>query len=75
MPVRIQIDHPFEKITQESVFSNSVKEPEVSKEILRLQERILRFQAKIVKIQHKILSIQETGEVTIPRTENVTKRG
>lgn len=75
LPVRIQIDHPFEKITQESVFKNSVKEPEVSKEILRLQERILRFQAKIVKIQHKILSIQETGEVTIPRTDNVTKRG
>jgi len=75
LPVRIQIDHPFEKITQESVFKNSVKQPEVSKEILRLQERILRFQAKIVKIQHKILSIQETGEVTIPRTDNVSKRG
>lgn len=75
LPVRIQIDHPFEKITQESVFNNSVKEPEISKDILRLQERILRFQAKIVKIQHKILSIQETGEVTIPRTDNVTKRG
>ena len=75
LPVRIQIDHPFEKITQESVFNNSVKEPEVSKEILRLQERILRFQAKIVKIQHKILSIQETGEVTIPRTDSNTKRG
>ena len=75
LPVRIQIDHPFEKITQESVFNNSVKEPEVSKEILRLQERILRFQAKIVKIQHKILSIQETGEVIIPRTETSTKRG
>lgn len=75
LPVRIQIDHPFEKIMQESVFKNKVKEPEVSKEILRLQERILRFQAKIVKIQHKILSIQETGEVTIPRTENNTKRG
>ena len=75
LPVRIQIDHPFEKITQESVFKNKVKEPGVSKEILRLQERILRFQAKIVKIQHKILSIQETGEVTIPRTENNTKRG
>jgi len=57
------------------VFKNSVKQPEVSKEILRLQERILRFQAKIVKIQHKILSIQETGEVTIPRTDNVSKRG
>ena len=75
LPVRIQIDHPFQKITQDSVFNNSVKEPEVSKEILRLQERILRFQAKIVKIQHKILSIQENGEVTIPRTETSTKRG
>jgi len=75
LPIRIQIDHPFEKITQESVFNNSVKEPDVSKEILRLQERILRFQAKIVKIQYKILSIQETGEVTIPRTETRTKRG
>lgn len=75
LPVRIQIDHPFEKVMEESVFNNSVKEPEVSKEILRLQERILRFQAKIVKIQHKILSIQETGEVTIPRTETGTKRG
>lgn len=75
LPVRIQIDHPFEKITQDGVFNNSVKQPEVSKEILRLQERILRFQAKIVKIQHKILSIQETGEVTIPRTETSTKRG
>ena len=75
LPVRIQIDHPFEKITQENVFKNSVKQPEVSKEILRLQERILRFQAKIVKIQHKILSIQEMGEVTVPRTINVSKRG
>lgn len=75
LPVRIQIDHPFEKIAQESVFKNSVKQPEVSKDILRLQERILRFQAKIVKIQHKILSIQETGEVTIPRTDNISKRG
>ena len=74
-PVKIQIDHPFEKITQDSIFSNRVKEPEVSKDILRLQERILRFQAKIVKIQHKILSIQETGEVTIPRTDTSTKRG
>ncbi|KAK2572759.1 putative serine incorporator, partial [Acropora cervicornis] len=68
-PVKIQIDHPFEKIRQDSIFINRVKEPEVSKDILRLQERILRFQAKIVKIQHKILSIQETGEVTIPRTD------
>ena len=74
-PVKIQIDHPFEKITQDSIFVNRVKEPEVSKDILRLQERILRFQAKIVKIQHKILSIQETGEVTIPRTDTSTKRG
>ena len=74
-PVKIQIDHPFEKITQDSIFSNRVKEPEVSKDILRLQERILRFQAKIVKIQHKILSIQETGEVTIPRTDTSTERG
>ena len=74
-PVKIQIDHPFEKITQDSIFINRVKEPEVSKDILRLQERILRFQAKIVKIQHKILSIQETGEVTIPRTDTSTKRG
>lgn len=73
-PVKIQIDHPFEKITQDSIFSNRVKEPEVSKDILRLQERILRFQAKIVKIQHKILSIQETGEVTIPRTDTSAKR-
>ena len=72
--VSIQIDHPFEKMTQESVFTNHVKEPKVSKEILRLQERILRFQAKIVKIQHKILSIQETGETTTPRTDD-SRRG
>ena len=73
--VRIQIDHPFEKITQESEVNNSVKEPEVSKEILRLQERILRFQAKIVRIQHKILSIQEMGEDDFTRPESRTKRG
>jgi len=73
--VRIQIDHPFEKITRESEVNNSVKEPEVSKEILRLQERILRFQAKIVRIQHKILSIQETGEGAFTRPESRTKRG
>ncbi|XP_068708361.1 probable serine incorporator [Montipora foliosa] len=74
-PVKIQIDHPFEKIKQDNIFNNRVKKPEISKDILRLQERILRFQAKIVKIQHKILSIQETGEVTIPRTETSTKKG
>ena len=72
--VAIQIEHPFERLGERSGV-NTVREPEVSQEILRLQERILRFQAKIVKIQHKILHIQQTGDVPSVRTEEETGRG
>ena len=72
--VAIQIEHPFERLGAISE-GNTLRQPEVSQEILRLNERILRFQAKIVKIQHKILLIQRSGNVASIRTLDETRRG
>lgn len=43
-------------------FTNSLQQPDVSKEILRLQARILKFQAKVVKTQQQILNMQDDEE-------------
>ena len=41
-----------------SAFMDKPQDPEVAREILRLQWKILRMQAKVVKIQEKIIRIQ-----------------
>lgn len=41
-----------------SVFSRKAQQPEVAKEILKLQWKILRSQAKMVKIQERIIRLQ-----------------
>ena len=45
-----------------SAFKEKPQDPEVAREILRLQWKILRMQAKVVKIQEKIIRIQAEDE-------------
>ena len=45
-----------------SVFKEKPQDPEVAREVLRLQWKILRMQAKVVKIQEKIIRIQAEDE-------------
>ena len=45
-----------------SVFKDKPQDPEVAREVLRLQWKILRMQAKVVKIQEKIIRIQAEDE-------------
>lgn len=46
-----------------STFKEKPQDPEVAREILRLQWKILRMQAKVVKIQEKIIRIQSEDDV------------
>lgn len=44
-------------------FKEKPQDPEVAREVLRLQWKILRMQAKVVKIQEKIIRIQAEDDV------------
>ncbi|XP_065063887.1 uncharacterized protein LOC135690298 [Rhopilema esculentum] len=45
-----------------STFQEKAQDPQVAREMLRLQWKILRMQAKVVKIQEKIMRIQAEDE-------------